>query len=808
MHHLRRDARRARAQLCSLLLALAILLVGARPTDASTDAVITGIVEDALLHPLEGATVIVHDTAGNTVAKATTGPDGKFDFTGIPFGDYTVEASAPGLLGDHQHLQLTSSQVANVELVLVNGSEVIQVHETWAVPPPIKATGSVHTLTRQRLQELPGADDRPVTDVVATQPGFVVDALGNIYARGNHANVQYQIDGIPVPDSVGSLFAASIPVRLIQGLEIYTGGMPAEFGERLGAVVNLTTRSAGDHPEGVAQVRYGSYNTVEPGANYATKLSDHAGMFVGGSLMASERALDPPSITPILHDDGYSGRVFGRLDYQPCSCNHYELFATYAHNRFDIPIDPSIVPLDPSQPDMVRPVDRFGNASPPFVPHDTNATETEDELFAAASYVHQLAHGQFQIAPLYKLSRGVLFGDARHALGALADPGSTASDVTRLAHHIGGIAALSLQLGAHLVKTGIQTDFLHGRTDFTEYVRNDASPSGGIDPALTASGTDLTDALTTGIYGQDHWAHGGLALDMGLRLDELHVALAGGQTSDSAGISPRFGASYAFDKDTVVHAFAGMLWQPPAPLDSANAARALGVIPANQNVTYDLRPETDLYSEAGISSRIVAALRGGLTAWGRYAFNQLDDTAIGSTSLLANYNFERGRAGGLEASLDLRVGPWLTAFGNASLGFAQGRGIASAKFLFSPSDLANTSWQTLDHAQTWTANAGATIHDRDFQLSGVLAYGSGLRTGPDNDQHVPGHVTVDVSMRHTFRTHHYPIGVGVDIINLANEHYAYRIANGFVGSSYGAPRSVYVSLSLPLAPEPKQGGAQ
>jgi outer membrane receptor for ferric coprogen and ferric-rhodotorulic acid len=44
------------------------------------------------------------------------------------------------------------------------------------------------------------------------------------------------------------------------------------------------------------------------------------------------------------------------------------------------------------------------------------------------------------------------------------------------------------------------------------------------------------------------------------------------------------------------------------------------------------------------------------------------------------------------------------------------------------------------------------------------------------------------------------------VINLADAHYAYRIGNGFAGSSYGAPRSVYFSLSIPLASEPHHGG--
>jgi len=784
-------------KLGAVLFALAGSLAAARSASASNDAAVSGVVEDALLHPLAGASVVIHDANGNTVAKTLTGADGKFTFTGVSFGDYTVEANSPGLVGDHQHLQLNSSQVAEVELTLVNEEEVITIKEDWAVPPPPPVTGSVTTMSRQTLDELPGGNDRPVTDVLATQPGFVVDALGNVYARGNHANVQYQIDGVPVPDSVGSLFAASIPVRMIQNLEIYTGGMPAEFGDRLGAVVNLTTRAATDHPEGAAQVRYGSYNTVEPGVTYATKLTDRIGVFGGASFVTSDRALDPPSIDP-LHDHGYSSRVFGRIDWQQCDCNRYELFATYGHNRFQIPLDPIATQFDPAHP---RPVDQYGNDAPAFVPRTTSSTETEDELFTALAFTHKLDNGQFLLAPLYKLSHGVLFGDAMRALGPTSDPDAVASDVDRLAHHVGAIGAYTLKSGSHLFKAGAGADLLHGLTTFTEYGR---LPAGGVDPAMTVRGTDDTNAATSGAYAQDHITLGQLAIDAGLRVDEQHVMLEGGKTDDQAGVSPRLGASYSFTKETIIHLFTGVNWQPPAPLDATNAARALGI--DTSNAAYDLKAETDLYAEGGIATRLVNELRGGLTAWGRYAYNQLDDVSIGSTSLVSNYNFDRGRAGGLEASLDLKVGPWLSGFANASYGFAQGEGISSAKFLFDAATLADHSWQTLDHAQTLTANGGATVRDGRFVVTGLIAYGSGLRTGPSNNQHVPGHVRGDVSMSYTFLPHAYPIKVGIDVINVADARYAYRIGNGFVGSSYGAPRTVFLTLSLPLASEPHHIG--
>ena len=64
------------------LAALAVICWSAQAY--AEDATVTGIVEDALMHPLEGATVVIHDPSGDTVAKATTGKDGKFSFGGVP----------------------------------------------------------------------------------------------------------------------------------------------------------------------------------------------------------------------------------------------------------------------------------------------------------------------------------------------------------------------------------------------------------------------------------------------------------------------------------------------------------------------------------------------------------------------------------------------------------------------------------------------------------------------------------------------------------------------------------------------------
>ncbi len=782
-----------------LLAALLLMTRLERSALATVDTVIKGVVRDELLNPIGGAAIVLHDSRGHLVRELRTAPDGSFVFSGIPFGEYSVEAKAPGRTEAHQHVQATSSEVLDVELYCVAATEKEVIIEERETPRPSRAAGSVATVTRETLKTLPQGEDRPITEVVTTQPGFVQDAFGNVYVRGNHANIQYQIDGIPIPDSVGNLFAQAIPVRLIDSVEILTGGLPAEYGNRLAAVVNIASRTGGTTADGLAQIRYGSFQTIEPSAYYSQSVGRFS-FFVGASYLQSQRALDPPAVTPILHDDGRSGRAFFRIDWKHSESDRFEMFASYAYNFFQIPIDPTIAPLDPLRPDYVRPIDALGNSSPPFVPRDTDATETENELFVTASWVHNFGkRGRLQVAPYYKLSLGVLAADPTHALGPTADPGSIASDVGRRADHIGGVVHYSVLQGKHQIKAGIQVNYLLSATDYTQYQRSDASPQGGVDPALTFSGMDRTGALLFGAYLQDRWDYGRTSVNLGVRIDEQHVMLASGEASDQVGLSPRLGLSFAFLDDLVGHLFVGLNWQPPSPIDAANAARVLGVIPAATQVPYDVLPETAVYSELGLDGRVRKRLRLGGVLWGRYSLNQLDDVAIGSTNLIANYNFQRGRAVGAEGKVELSLSHGLSAFGNVSWEIAQGQGISSAKYLFSQDQLDSEEWQTLDHVQTWTANLGATLQQGPAVLTALVAYGSGLRTGSDNSQTVPQHVRCDLTLQYAFDSLPLRPRAAIDIINLFDSHYAYRIGNGFVGSSYAAPRSVFVRIAIPLS---------
>jgi outer membrane receptor protein involved in Fe transport len=573
-------------------------------------------------------------------------------------------------------------------------------------------------------------------------------------------------------------------------------------------VIDITTRHALGCPSAEAQVAYGSYGTTDYALNYAQEIGKLS-LFMAGDFQNTKRGFDPPSVTPILHDDMRSGNAFVRLDYRLRETDHIEFITTFNQSRFQIPIDPTLLPLSEAPPGAVRGADAYGNDPPPFVPYDANPVENERNVFAAISYKHAGAGGTLQIAPFFREAYGKLTCDPAGSLGPTADPGSACSDVRRDVLHGGGLAQFTWAQGQqHIWKTGLLLDAARSNVDYTAYFRDDAASLGGADPARTLPGSDITNVLIAGAFLQDQILLGKLKILAGARLD---IESASFLHSDEPslfllGPSARLGLSYAVTTNLTLHGFAGYLWQPPSTIDAPVAGRILVPSLAGQTLPVDLKAERDWSAELGLTDRLLPGLTLDITGWGRIASDQLDRVNVGTTNLVASYNFERGRAAGAEASCRLSGGDNVDGFANLGWQLAQGSGISSERFLFSPEEVADKHWVMLDHVQTWTANLGIDLHDAlaSTHVSALLNYGSGMRTGADSDKTVPSHVIVDLTIRHRFgifsdiSSHLHP-EIAVDVLNLFDQVYAYRIGTGYVGSAYGPPRRVFVRLSVPFS---------
>src|ERR1043166_10077159 len=79
--------------------------------------------------------------------------------------------------------------------------------------------------------------------IVTSTPGFAKDENGRFHFQGAHSQSEYVVDGQTISDQTGVTFSNSIDPGIAQGIEIIYGNVPAEFGEKMGAVINLTTKS-------------------------------------------------------------------------------------------------------------------------------------------------------------------------------------------------------------------------------------------------------------------------------------------------------------------------------------------------------------------------------------------------------------------------------------------------------------------------------------------------------------------------------------------------------------------------------------
>lgn len=201
-------------------------------------------------------------------------------------------------------------------------------------------------------------------------PGVVQDSYGGVHVRGDHANLQYRINGVLLPESISG-FGQTLDTRTIRSIRLMDGALPAQFGERTAAVVDITTRSGAELGNGgSAGLTAGSFGKVNPNASWWGNQGRWS-WFLNGNYDQNEVGLENPtnSRRP-LHDDTHQGKAFADLTYLLDENTRVSVFAGIANNRFQIPVNPGQTPqfgyldtstFDSSQLDETqRETTRFG----------------------------------------------------------------------------------------------------------------------------------------------------------------------------------------------------------------------------------------------------------------------------------------------------------------------------------------------------------------------------------------------------------------------------------------------------------------
>jgi outer membrane cobalamin receptor len=133
------------------------------------------------------------------------------------------------------------------------------------IQPSLGAT--TYNFSPQALQDIPRGENAPLNQVLLQAPGVAQDSFGQIHLRGEHANVQYRINGVELPEGL-SVFGQALTSRFADSISLITGALPAQYGFQTAGVVDIQTKTGITSP-GLALSMYGGQQQwLQPSFEY------------------------------------------------------------------------------------------------------------------------------------------------------------------------------------------------------------------------------------------------------------------------------------------------------------------------------------------------------------------------------------------------------------------------------------------------------------------------------------------------------------------------------------------------------------
>ena len=678
--------------------------------------------------------------------------------------------------------------------------------------PDLGAT--VYAVSKEQIAAQPQGENAPFNQVLLRAPGMAQDsaANGDLHLRGEHANIQYRINDVLLPEGISG-FGQELDTRFVDSLRLITGSLPAEYGFRTAGVVDLQTKSGAFQPGGEGSVYGGSYDTINPSFEYGGS-KGNLNYFLDGSYNHNGIGIEnpTPSSTP-LHDTTDQYKAFTYWSYVLDESSRVSVMGSASYSSFQIPNTPGL-PAGTAGGGMnwnsFLSTTNFNSA-------DLNENQNEQNYYGVVAYQKTAGDLNLQVAA-YGRSSSVHF--TPDPLGDLFFNG-VASDVDRTIYSGGLQADASYALGdKHTLRGGLmlldEVASTHSSTTVFPVDNVDpgvANPNGA--PEIVPDNV-LAHALFVGLYLQDEWKLlPKVTLNYGARFD-LYYASFDKENQPS----PRVNLIYQPTDSTTLHAGYARYFTPPplenVPSETVNLFRLTSNESAPGAQDGAVKAERANYFDAGISQKLAPGLQVGVDGYYKNAVNQLDDGLFGQTLILSSFNYAEGRIYGVEFTGTYAKGGFST-YANVAYSVAQGQDWNSSQFLFDRSDLAyvQNHWISLDHDQRVTGSFGASylFHEtRDFstRLYVDALYGSGLRQDgggvePNNPAApipngatVPAYFSVSLGAEQDWRVAaRQVLKARLDVVNVTDNIYQLRSGSG-VGvnaAQYGMRLGFFGTLS-------------
>jgi outer membrane receptor protein involved in Fe transport len=577
-----KTAQRAHLIILHASVMLSVCVFAGKAATQSNIATIRGVVTDQSGAVVQGCVVRISNAINGYSQSATTDSRGNYQLVDVPFNRYLMEVEAPSFDRASRQVTVNASlaQQLDVQLGVPKVHQEVTVSSANELIEPEKSAPAT-VIDRSWILRFPSADQsRSVEEVIATAPGWTLDAGGRLHARGLEYQVQYSIDGIPVTDTIAHAFGASPDPRSFRSVEVSTASIPAEYGNKLGGLIEVTTRSGRELAnQGSATLSGGSFSTVESAFDYGGH-TQKFGYFVSAAGMVTDRFLDPPALEN-FHNQGHGVKSFFKFDYAPNQKDLFRLNLFANAHRFDVPNLPD---QESAGQDQWRQT------------HDNMQSLSWEHVFSTNAVTYLAGYHRYNAAKLRSNTN--------------ATP--VFAEQTRHHSYYGLLGSLTYQKGRHTIKSGgefsrfpLAESFTFAITDLDALLEDEPDLPEEV-REFTLSNPFFFRENNTGwegsAYIQDHFkVLDRLTLDAGIRFDSYHFLV------DMNYVSPRLGAAYHIERTgTVLRAAYNRFMQTPVleNLLLSSSEKALVFSPAGAEGNDPVRCSTEWQTDLGFQQQL------------------------------------------------------------------------------------------------------------------------------------------------------------------------------------------------------------
>jgi hypothetical protein len=813
----------------AIILLAGLPLAGAGLTSAGATA---GTLRGRVVGPngevIAGASVKLTNPITGRVTQLTTDDQGVFVIYNIPHNPYVLTVTVDGFATLRLSLDIHNDFVADLgdlKLELASLRATVQVSAADAGLLETDKANSHHDIDKSLIQRFPApVSSRGFEQILLSTPGFIADENGRFHFRGSHGQVSYLVDGMPINDQLHITFSNSLDPRNISAVEVTTGGLPAEYGERA-AVVKVTTKSGLESPQkffGNVSYGFSRFDTHEAGAQFGGSTQDKRfGYFTSVAGSVSNRFLDPINFDN-FHNRGNTQRVFNRFDF-------------HASPKDTLTLNLSAGRSDREVPNLLS--QQLAGQDDSVLTRDGSISLSWERVLSSHSF--------FELHPYFRSSQQQLFDS----------PASTplrSSQARRLTTY-GATARFYYERGHHRFKTGVQvagfplrehfafqiTDpafnapFLtaDGEPDPDDEPANAGNPNPEYNPALRPHDATRIDPATgrrgtpfvfsdrrTGKqvawYAQDTVRFHGFTASLGLRLTHYDLFV----TETVA--QPRIALNYHINPTgTVLRASYDRLYLPPENegLLLANSAQAAALTAAGSALL--LQGERQHSYEIGFQQRIKHWLRIDGAYYSKDVRHGSDNGQYLNTGVLFPVSIDSAKLKGFDLRLDVPEHRGFSAYGSFGTGSAIFAPPFTGGLLFE--ELPDGPFR-IDHDQKFAAQWGAQYYHQQhgwwLALSG--RYDSGLVAEVEDPAAIAADPDIAFGLNFVratddplapfrirprtiwnlsagidlFKESRRPINLQLDLLNLGNKRSLYNFLSVFGGTHVIPPRVFAVKL--------------